>query len=178
MGGEYLPDLISNEVEIARITMQSTTMDVISIRARRTKHRIIYRVVDEYEPEFWERQYSLTKRTSVRPLSFGELIRLIDNACDGGLVGAYRVANYDWDHDEPDDYYDFETASSTFYPELKGWYDQLNMEWLEREREALPTRREKTVSNTAFPSYPQNNTKNTLLRTPKILLRKPLFLNV
>ena len=36
MGGEYLPDLEASEVEIARISLQSTTFDVISIRARRT----------------------------------------------------------------------------------------------------------------------------------------------
>lgn len=34
MGGEYLPDLLPTEVEIARIELQSTTSDVISIRAR------------------------------------------------------------------------------------------------------------------------------------------------
>ena len=51
MGGEYLPDQLPNEVEIARVTLKSTTMDVISIRARRTKNRIIYRIIDEYSDE-------------------------------------------------------------------------------------------------------------------------------
>jgi hypothetical protein len=40
MVGEYLPDQYGNETEIARVTMQSVTMDVISVRARKTKHRI------------------------------------------------------------------------------------------------------------------------------------------
>jgi hypothetical protein len=35
MGGEYLPDLAKNEVEIARVVLKSVTMDVISVRARR-----------------------------------------------------------------------------------------------------------------------------------------------
>jgi len=35
MGGEYLPDYLPGEVEIARIELRSTTADVISIRARR-----------------------------------------------------------------------------------------------------------------------------------------------
>src|SRR5262245_37315037 len=35
MGGEYLPDLEDYEVEIARVSLASTTADVISIRARR-----------------------------------------------------------------------------------------------------------------------------------------------
>ena len=51
MGGEYLPDLGQNEVEIARITIASVTQDVTSVLACRGKRRIYYRVVDEYEGE-------------------------------------------------------------------------------------------------------------------------------
>ena len=48
MGGEYLPPLRVDEVEIARVTLRSVTMDVFSIRARRSGERINYRLVDEY----------------------------------------------------------------------------------------------------------------------------------
>ena len=48
MGGEYLPDLKQDEVEIARITIASTTQDVTSVFVRRGKRRTYYRVVDEY----------------------------------------------------------------------------------------------------------------------------------
>ena len=58
MGGEYLPDLLTNEVEIARVTMKSTTLDVVSIRARFTRTRIVYRIVDEYMDEDGD-QYQL-----------------------------------------------------------------------------------------------------------------------
>ena len=51
MGGEYLPDREDEEVEIARITIASTTQDVTSLYARRGKNRIYYRVVDEYGGE-------------------------------------------------------------------------------------------------------------------------------
>ena len=47
MGGEYLPPLRKGEVEIARISLESTTDDQISIRARRGRERIRCRVVDE-----------------------------------------------------------------------------------------------------------------------------------
>ena len=40
MGGEYLPDYRRDEVEIARIELQSTTSDVISVRARPQGKRI------------------------------------------------------------------------------------------------------------------------------------------
>src|SRR5271165_2669274 len=48
MGGEYLPPLRKGEVEIARVSLESTTADQISIRARRLIGRIGYRIVDEY----------------------------------------------------------------------------------------------------------------------------------
>ena len=70
MGGEYLPDLDTTEVEIARIGIRSTTSDVTSMYARRGKGCIHYRVVDEYGGE------TLTgsaEHTSEKPLSLGEL---------------------------------------------------------------------------------------------------------
>jgi hypothetical protein len=42
MGGEYLPDYGRDEVEIARIELESTTSDVISVRARPRGRRIEY----------------------------------------------------------------------------------------------------------------------------------------
>ncbi len=70
MGGEYLPDLTSHEVEIARTTIASVTQDVTSVYARRGKHRIYYRVVDEYQGETLTGR---STRTSTRPLTLGEL---------------------------------------------------------------------------------------------------------
>ena len=48
MGGEYLPNQEDDEVEIARIEINSTTFDVTSVYARRGTSTIHYRVVDEY----------------------------------------------------------------------------------------------------------------------------------
>src|SRR5215469_10261360 len=42
MGGEYLPNYRRSEVEIARIELESTTSDVISLRARPVAARIKY----------------------------------------------------------------------------------------------------------------------------------------
>ena len=52
MGGEYLFHYRRHETEIARIELESTTYDVISLRARTAGSRIEYRLVDEYESEF------------------------------------------------------------------------------------------------------------------------------
>ena len=45
----YLPNLRVGEVEIARISIESTTGDVTAVYARKLGERIHYRVVDEYE---------------------------------------------------------------------------------------------------------------------------------
>jgi hypothetical protein len=66
MGGEYLPNLTSKEMQIARVTIASTTQDVTSVYARRTKHRIVYRVVDEYDGDTLSEKRT---RTSIRPLT-------------------------------------------------------------------------------------------------------------
>ena len=75
MDGEYLPEYLPGEVEIARLVLESVTQDVVSIRARRrgSERRIVYRVVDEFGSEF-----DFSPRSSRRPLSHGELARLID----------------------------------------------------------------------------------------------------
>ena len=82
MGGEYLPDLKTGEIEIARITLKSTTLDVISIRARKSSARISYRMVDEYG----EHEYALAIKSSKEPLTLQQVIKLIDSAEEGGLV--------------------------------------------------------------------------------------------
>ena len=70
MGGEYLPDLMATEVMVARITIASTTQDVTCVYAHRTKHRIHYRVVDEYGGDTLSGR---SKRTSTRPLTLRQL---------------------------------------------------------------------------------------------------------
>ena len=70
MGGEYLPDQEEGEVEIARIEIRSTTGDVTSVYAHRDGSQIRYRVVDEYEGDTLT---GATERTSVEPLTLGEL---------------------------------------------------------------------------------------------------------
>lgn len=77
MGGEYLPDYMHGEVEIARMVLKSSTQDVYSFRARQARPgaRIRYRLVDEYNAKF-----ELMPATSTRPPSLRQLIRMIDSA--------------------------------------------------------------------------------------------------
>jgi hypothetical protein len=138
MGGEYLPDYEEEEVEIARVSLESTTADVISIRARPTPEGIGYRVVDEYETVFHCRP-----DVSERPLTMRELIELLDKteAADWqgtGLVSLWRDSNLeadDYDPEYAEELVDFVTVNSDFYPELRKWYEEEAREWLARIRE-------------------------------------------
>lgn len=82
MGGEYLETAKRGEIEIARISIKSTTYDVTSVYARRSGKRIHYRVVDEYGSETFNGR---STRTSLRPLTMGQLIAF--------FLGAWNLCN-------------------------------------------------------------------------------------
>lgn len=137
-GGDFLPRLRGNEVEIARLSLDSTTWDVISIRARRVGRRIAYRVVDEYETN-----YVIRPKTSKRPLTLGQLIALIDGLSDGEQSRSPTALRDDQliygDPDQIEETADFVTVSSPYYADLEDWYTRQAMEWAETrlaEREA------------------------------------------
>ena len=133
MGGEYLPELGPTEIEIARIELQSTTSDVISIRARREPgdELIHYRIVDEYDATF-----QIQPETSSAPLTQGELISLLDNTNDGedgGLAHCYNIMNNN-ELSDPESLRHFTTVSSTIYPDLFNHYDAEHEKWCEESR--------------------------------------------
>ena len=133
MGGEYLPDLRPTEIEIARIDLQSTTSDVISVRARREPgdELIHYRVVDEYDTPF-----EIQPETSSDPLTQGELIALLDSTNDGeegGLAHCYNIMNNN-ELGDPDTLRHFTTVTSTAYPDLFDHYDAEHEKWCEESR--------------------------------------------
>jgi len=119
MGGEYLPDYLPGEVEIARIVLASVTQDVVSVRARRRRsgQRILYRVVDEYETPI-----DFAPRSSAKPLSFGQLVTLVDSIDLGRDGGEGRTYLEETLHGMPDStldvMVDFVTVESLFYPGL------------------------------------------------------------
>ncbi len=115
MGGEYLPNLDQVEVEIARVTLASVLQDVVSVRARKGRGRLRYRVVDEYGGDTLT---GLNRRTSIRPLPLGQLVDFLDGAWPmrdviamNGLAGS------------ADSMKDFLAVSSPFYPQLEAYYD-------------------------------------------------------
>jgi hypothetical protein len=134
MGGEYLPPLRKGEVEIARISLASVTADQISVRARRSGKRIAYRVVDEYGSDI--ATYVCRPASSVSPLSLGELIALMEHACDGGSIIFPILNNLEGGLSTLAELATFITVTSDFYPDLGPYYRALTDTWLEeRARE-------------------------------------------
>lgn len=137
MGGEYLPDLLPNEVEIARIELESVTADVISIRARRQpgRQRSHYRVVNEYDMT-----YVIYPKSSAKPLIHDQLVRLIDtaNGGEGGGLGlCYNQLNFESVRDA-EHFRHFTTVTSQFYPDLFDHYDTVHERWVVDNTPAPP----------------------------------------
>jgi hypothetical protein len=134
MGGEYLPDFEAGEVEIARITMASTTEDVISIRACPARSGIAYRVVDEYQS-----LARIKPEKSRRPLRLRQLVQLIDTASRGevGPVGLGIIqTNLDCEEStKSEDFAEFLSFSSEFYPDLSHHYWFAVLRWVEHNSE-------------------------------------------
>ena len=128
MGGEYLPDFEAGEVEIARIALESTTSDVISIRARRTaKGTILYRVADEYGGEF-----RLSRKRSKRPMSLREMIAFLEETGLEGMRGGLMLGYNDMNADamgERESLRHFTRIGSEFYPQLFDHCERVFDEW-------------------------------------------------
>jgi hypothetical protein len=138
LGGEYLPELLEGEVEIARISLKSTTSDQISVRARQQGGVIHYRIVGEYEEE--GTGYALCIESTEEPLSLGELMVLINSASvagdiyPGGILGSTWLMMSDSGYGR-DEIIDFLSLSSAFYPEIGACYRELAETWVENNAE-------------------------------------------
>ena len=111
MGGNYLPLLEIDEVEVARITLRSTTADVIAVYARPVGNGWIeYRVVDEYGGEGLPEPNTARVR---EPMTLGEFSEFFLHA--SGLVSTLRD-NFGDDVEEASAFFGIE---SDFYPALE-----------------------------------------------------------
>ena len=135
MGGEYLPPKKADTVAIVTIDLRSVTSDVIELRATRQKSgRIRYRWVDEYQSEGLA--FSQPRETSVKPLTFGQLIQFIVGSSSevGELPLCYNEYNCQGGRGRSELRY-FTSMSSVFYPKLADWFKGLVEEWVnEMER--------------------------------------------
>lgn len=126
MGGEYLPAYLPSEVEIAWVELESTTHDVISVRARPDLDgAILYRVVDEYETK-----YELDPARTETPLTLERLISLLDSTDEQGLVLRLIHNNLVNGGQDPEELRTFATAKSEIYWELSAHYKHAVAEYI------------------------------------------------
>ena len=130
MGGEYLPGYLPGEVEIARIWLQSTTSDVISLRACPRPSAISYRIEDEYEGQF-----TLPITESRFPLSLGELVRQFEEGRLNGLLGnlatGYNEMNAEFA--ERESLRHFTRITSDIYSQLGTHFEKVFEAWAQPE---------------------------------------------
>jgi hypothetical protein len=129
MGGEYLPDQELGEVEVARITIASTTQDVTCVYARQSAGQIHYRIVDEYNGSTLEGPKELT---SENPITLGELMDFFLKGWDIFCCLDGNFADYNYD---PGMVHGFiVSASSSFYGNFGALLTQRINEWLDQVR--------------------------------------------
>jgi hypothetical protein len=131
MGREYLFDRMVNEVEIAQITIASVTQDVACVYAGRAKHRVRYRVVDEYDGETLDGRHT---RTSKLPLTLVELTDFFLGTWD--LLGILDM-NYGHDGYPAGKVRPFFEGSSEFYPGFGALIEQRVEAWLQQKHSEL-----------------------------------------
>lgn len=125
MGGEYLPSTRGREVEIARVTIASTTQDVTCVYARQVGQRIHYRVVDEYSGDTLE---GIGTRTSTQPLTLEQLIDFFLKSWN--LIGCLDCNFGDHGHPANRIHGFVVDASSSFYAEFGDLVHARIDEWL------------------------------------------------
>ena len=129
MGGEYLPHRTQQEVEIARITIASTTQDVTSVYAKRGKDRIYYRVVDEYGGSTLE---GPSHRTSKHPLTLKQLTDFFLNSWDLITCLDFNFEDSGYPRREVKRF--IVDASSSFYAEFGALVHQRVDAWLDTKQ--------------------------------------------
>ena len=133
MGGEYLPDRGLCEVEIARITLNSTTLDVTCVYASPHSEGVLYKVVDEYGGETLSGEIEMT---TSGPISLKHLVEFFVAGWD--LRSCLECNFHNWGY-EADAVHDFVySISSDYYPEFGAAVRHTIDEWLEEYREDHP----------------------------------------
>jgi hypothetical protein len=128
MGGEYLPDCDPNEVEIARITIASTTQDVTCVYAKRVAGGIDYRVVDEYEGMTLDDE---TARRTSEPMALSELVQFFMTAWDLRMVLDANFVENGYPRSHARGF--IVDASSSFYAEFGNAMDNYVEDWVRSE---------------------------------------------
>ena len=110
--GEFLPPQAKGFMEIARISLASTTGDVISIRAKKTKKGYEIKVEDEYESnyDFYQKLFKLIPTQ-------GEVFKIITSLNEDSVDMIMNLIEYG-DYKSIEEFTSFIHIKSSFYPDL------------------------------------------------------------
>ena len=141
----YWPDrkAAGSETEIVRISVSSSSSDVISLRARRTaSRRIAYRMVHEDAQGRTRHRIRVKPAASARPLTLGAVIEMLEHACYagpcpdegdderfGGVIWGTLRLNLEHGTVPADDYLFLLKISSAHYRRLEAYYDAQLSDW-------------------------------------------------
>jgi hypothetical protein len=131
------------EVTVARIALATPHRDLISLRARRgADGRIRYRMIHDDVHGPANRRIRMSRASSDKPLSMGELVELLDTAfydgacadphdqeCFGRVVWGTLRLHFEHGVDHADAYLFFTTVTSEHYPQLEAYYRERMSEW-------------------------------------------------
>ena len=147
MGGNYLPDAEDGEVEIARISIRSTTFDVTSVYARTEDGTIHYRVVDEYGGNTLQGR---AETQTTEPMTLGEIARFFMKAWP--LISLLEM-NFE---DDVESALGFFSADSDFYPDLDRLCEQrVRKHFCKRKADAARTLKAQQMTPPKKPGYPE-----------------------
>jgi hypothetical protein len=138
LGGEFLSMNLPGEVCVVRIELQSTTFDVIELRARPLPDNTIgLRWSDEYQTEFHAPYSSIQQ-----PFSFTELVSFINNSYSEEspepITTAYlSIQTEPGELEQLEFYTKFITFSSDFYPPLSHWATAEVTKWYWQRKSSL-----------------------------------------
>jgi hypothetical protein len=133
----------STEAEIVRIALSSSGADAVVLTARLTPNaRIRYRMTHVDSRERARRRISVAPASSAKPLTLGELIDLLENACYagpcpdegddaryGGVIWGTLRLHMEHGLQHADDYLFFLKVTSRHYPQLERHYAERLNEW-------------------------------------------------
>jgi hypothetical protein len=127
-----LPACMPWEREIAIITLDSVNRDTISIRAIKSKDRILYKVIDEYGSDF-----KLHREVSDLPLTLQEMINFLDQTSLEGLPGGISLGynRMNAEYSTRAELRHFTSITSKFYPDLKRHYAKVFEHWANSDEE-------------------------------------------
>ena len=133
------------EVTVARIHLATPHRDRLAVRARRSRDgRMHYRMIHEGAPH----RIRIRPEISSKPLSFDQLVKLIDGAhyenacsdpydqeCYGNVIWGTLRLQFEHGVAGADEYLSFATVQSEQDPQLEAYYRDRVAEWCLRHCE-------------------------------------------